>query len=229
MKLITDAYHGDGSPDWAKVKAAGVSGVWLKASDGTHDWSAWAKPQAAAAAKAGLEVGLYHWVQPLQDAKAQMQLVAHLLDTIPFTHTLGVMLDIEPTMQRNHDLWDSVGASGAAKIATQVISLLPDPSKGIQCLVYSNALWWNQRLVGKADHATQASLQSVIAARQVQAVASRYPFTTYHPFTAAQYRGHQPEQMKLLPPNRYWQFTENADLPGFGHADLTVDMTTAGL
>lgn len=62
--LIVDLSSNQGSVDFARLKKAGVGGVWMKVTEGATwddpDWVARAK----AARKAGLRVGGYHFARP---------------------------------------------------------------------------------------------------------------------------------------------------------------------
>jgi lysozyme len=62
--LVLDASSNNKEPNWNLLKKAGVSAVWLKASEGMNwrdpNFAAWRK----AANKAGLKVGAYHFARP---------------------------------------------------------------------------------------------------------------------------------------------------------------------
>ena len=62
--LIADLSSNQGSVDFARLKKAGVAGVWMKVTEGaTWEDPDWA-PRARAARKAGLRVGGYHFARP---------------------------------------------------------------------------------------------------------------------------------------------------------------------
>jgi GH25 family lysozyme M1 (1,4-beta-N-acetylmuramidase) len=60
-----DVYEGDGDIDWAKVKSDGYEYVFCKTSEG-GDWKdpSWTKERVQAIRKAGLKLGVYHFLRP---------------------------------------------------------------------------------------------------------------------------------------------------------------------
>jgi lysozyme len=62
--LIIDLSSNNAEPKWAALKRSGIEAVWLKASEGVTwrdpDFNRW----RAAAGKAGLRVGAYHFARP---------------------------------------------------------------------------------------------------------------------------------------------------------------------
>jgi GH25 family lysozyme M1 (1,4-beta-N-acetylmuramidase) len=62
--LIVDLSNNNGTPDFGRIKAAGIEGVWLKASEGVSFVDQTFHTRALAARKAGLRVGAYHFARP---------------------------------------------------------------------------------------------------------------------------------------------------------------------
>ena len=58
----------NGSVEWAKVKAAGIDYAFCKTSEG-GDWedSTWTSARVTAMRKAGVQVGVYHYLRPRRD------------------------------------------------------------------------------------------------------------------------------------------------------------------
>ena len=94
MKRIIDISHWNSPVDFAKLKAAGVDGVYIKCSDGVS----WSDPQCqnyAIAAKAqGLAVGYYHFLEPDSDWVAQANFFKVKLYSLPKSDLMPV-IDIE--------------------------------------------------------------------------------------------------------------------------------------
>ena len=66
--LLIDVSDNNQEPNWAEVKASGVIGVWIKASEGVTvdqpNFVSWRQ----AANKAGLRVGAYHFARPAEQS-----------------------------------------------------------------------------------------------------------------------------------------------------------------
>lgn len=93
--LILDLSSNQGRVDFARVKKAGVKAVWLKVSEGRT----WDDPtfhaRAAAARKAGLRVGGYHFARPdLNDPGSEAQHFARVLGKVG-RRDLRPVLDFE--------------------------------------------------------------------------------------------------------------------------------------
>lgn len=62
--LVVDLSNNNGACDFAAMKAAGISAVWLKASEGAFFKDATFHDRRVQAGKAGLRVGAYHFARP---------------------------------------------------------------------------------------------------------------------------------------------------------------------
>lgn len=93
--LLIDLSSNQGSVDFARIKKAGVTGAWLKASEGrTWNDPVWAS-RARQARAAGLRVGGYHFARPdLNSPESEAQHFARVLGTIR-RRDLRPVLDFE--------------------------------------------------------------------------------------------------------------------------------------
>lgn len=99
VKLI-DVYHGDDVIDWAKVKAAGFAGAFMKASEGINVKDASFARNWAETRKNGIVRGAYHFFRPQHDGMAQAQNLLNSMgqlqpDDLPVTCDLEVMDGID--------------------------------------------------------------------------------------------------------------------------------------
>ncbi|QHW30325.1 glycoside hydrolase [Paenibacillus rhizovicinus] len=91
---VIDVSHHQGAIDWAKVKADGVVGAMVKATEGGGSYvDPTFAANAAGAVKAGLPVGYYHYARPELNSAAQE--AAHFADKVKgmkadFPHALDV-------------------------------------------------------------------------------------------------------------------------------------------
>lgn len=93
IDTVIDISHFNGSPDWARVKAAGILGVIHKATQGSKSVDATFAAASTAIPAAGLLFGAYHFGTGDEEGSAQAQF---FLDTVkPGAHTLCV-IDYEP-------------------------------------------------------------------------------------------------------------------------------------
>lgn len=93
--LIADLSSNQGSVDFARLKRAGIKGVWLKATEGrTWDDPAFSS-RAAAARRHGLRVGGYHFARPdLNSAESEAAHFARVLGKVG-RRDLRPVLDFE--------------------------------------------------------------------------------------------------------------------------------------
>lgn len=90
---VIDISHFNGSPDWARVKAAGILGVIHKATQGAKSVDSTFAAARTAVPAVGLLWGAYHFGTGDEEGSAQAQF---FLDTVkPDAHTLCV-IDFEP-------------------------------------------------------------------------------------------------------------------------------------
>lgn len=108
-KVGIDISHHNGTIDWAAIKTAGVSFVYLKIAEGVGTPDEMAKPNAATAKRLGFKVGYYHFCRPdtrnggsvTADATAEAEEALNRMSTIT-PADLPLVLDLE---DQQH--WDS--------------------------------------------------------------------------------------------------------------------------
>src|SRR5688500_2722376 len=118
--VVVDLSHHNPEPDWVKLKAGGVVGVIMKATEGTSYVDKTFAPRRARALAAGLKVGSYHF---LKHGNAEQQML-HYLNTVKPAPGERVVIDHE----------DAAGTLG--DLLTAVETLVRQPL-GLQIAVYS--------------------------------------------------------------------------------------------
>lgn len=118
-----DISHWQGSPDFQKVRAAGVLACIMKATEGTSYRDTVCAPNTIAAQKAGIKCCTYHWLKPARfgTASKQMDFYLKTIDPVPGER---VVIDYEEAGVTLNDLLEAVQF------------LLNDPRK-LQITVYS--------------------------------------------------------------------------------------------
>lgn len=95
---VSHYQHRNGQPiDWSSVRRSGRSFAILKATEGTGLVDPWFARDWAAARRAGVVRGAYHYASPSQSADAQ---AAHVVATVGTTREAGdlpIVLDLEST------------------------------------------------------------------------------------------------------------------------------------
>jgi GH25 family lysozyme M1 (1,4-beta-N-acetylmuramidase) len=95
---VSKYQHPAGKPiDWASVKRAGQSFAFIKASGGSDRTDPWFAREWAAAGKAGLIRGAYHYADPSKDAETQAAYVVGVVGSTREANDLGIVLDLETT------------------------------------------------------------------------------------------------------------------------------------
>lgn len=93
--LILDLSNNNSEPDWKQLVQQGVTGVFLKASEGTSFTDSTFKERRVAANKVGLHVGAYHFARPDQSGAAmQAALFTDIVGKLDSTD-LKPVLDFE--------------------------------------------------------------------------------------------------------------------------------------
>jgi GH25 family lysozyme M1 (1,4-beta-N-acetylmuramidase) len=95
VDLFVDLSNNNASPDFARLKAAGVRAAILKATEGLTftdpDFQGWARSAHAA----GLDVGSYHFAHPGEDPVAQARHYLSVIEPAGTYLTLRPVLDLE--------------------------------------------------------------------------------------------------------------------------------------
>jgi GH25 family lysozyme M1 (1,4-beta-N-acetylmuramidase) len=90
--------HDTGQPiNWSAVKGSGQSFTFMKATQGTSFVDPWFAREWAAAGRAGLVRGAYHYADPTQSADAQAAFVVRTVGSTREQGNLGIALDLEST------------------------------------------------------------------------------------------------------------------------------------
>lgn len=70
--------------DWTLLKAAGIQFVFIKATQGDYHKDQLLEQHVTGARQVGMTIGLYHWADPLVDAKAQAAWFVKCTQGLPF-------------------------------------------------------------------------------------------------------------------------------------------------
>ena len=162
-----DISHWQGSPDFGKVKAAGVIAMIHKATEGTGYVDPNRAKNFVNATTAGLKCCTYHWLKP-GNAKAQ---IAHYLATIDPVPGERMVIDYEQDGCTLADLKEAVQA------------LLDDP-RGLQVTIYSGNLLKEQ--LGSTHDALLADHTDLWLAQYTTGTPT-WPTGTYPHWTLWQY------------------------------------------
>jgi len=94
MNLI-DVSNAQGKVDWVKVKAAGINGAWLKATEGVTFNDSWYASNKRQADARGIRTGAYHFARPEHNsAVAEADHFSHVIGK-PGRRDLKPVLDME--------------------------------------------------------------------------------------------------------------------------------------
>ncbi|WP_312693511.1 glycoside hydrolase family 25 protein [Caproiciproducens sp.] len=125
-----DIAHFQGNPNFAKVKAAGIRFVMLKATEGVNYIDPCFKTNAAAATAAGLPIGVYHFLRAGSVADQVRDCLAAIK---PYKITWPVAVDVEHA---------ELLALGRDKLTDMVLDFCARiKAAGYQPMVYSNYNW----------------------------------------------------------------------------------------
>ncbi len=118
-----DVSHYQGDVDWAKVKAAGISFAYAKASDGLTYVDPKYVRNIEAATKAGIAIGAYHFYEPKDDPVAQAK---HFVQTARVgSGSLPPVLDVERTPGKNDPATIAEGAKQWLEYVEQATGCRP--------------------------------------------------------------------------------------------------------
>ncbi|RWP05090.1 glycoside hydrolase family 25 protein [Mesorhizobium sp.] len=156
---VIDLSHHNPTPDWIRIRSAGVLGVIHKATEGTTYVDPQRETRLAAAKKAGLLTATYHFLRP-GDMTKQM---AHYLKTVDPVEGERMILDHEDANVSLAQLERAVGTLLASR---------PD----LQITIYSGALIKQQLGSTKSD---LGALTSLWIAQYTNAAAPTWPRQTW--------------------------------------------------
>lgn len=125
--------------DWAKVKASGRSFAFIKATGGTDRVDPWFAREWAAAGRAGMIRGAYHFADPSRPADAQAALIVSVVGTTRETNNLGIVLDLERT-----------GGLSPSKLGVWTHAFLSGVERrtGRVPIIYSGPSFWRSKMGG---------------------------------------------------------------------------------
>lgn len=136
--VVLDCYHGDAISDWQKLKAAGIRGILLKATQGSTGRDPLYKERVADAKANGFLVGAYHFLTVNASAQGQAD---NFLDVVRPQTGDGILLAVD------HETLNGRGASLAQlKGFLQIVG----EKTGRTPIIYSGNLI-KEQLAGKAD------------------------------------------------------------------------------
>ncbi len=93
---VSKYQHDDGRPiDWNAVKRSGQTFAFLKATGGSNRVDPWFTREWAAAGRAGMVRGAYHYADPSSNPEAQAALVVQTVGSTREANNLGIVLDLE--------------------------------------------------------------------------------------------------------------------------------------
>ena len=93
---VSKYQHDDGKPiDWASVKRSGQDFAFIKATGGSDRTDPWFEREWAAAGRAGMIRGAYHYADPRHSADAQAAHVVAVVGSTREANDLGIVLDLE--------------------------------------------------------------------------------------------------------------------------------------
>ncbi len=129
---VSKYQHPDGRLiDWAKVKRSGQRFAFIKATGGSDRVDPWFAREWAAAGKAGMIRGAYHFADPSRPADAQAALVVSTVGTTREANDLGIVLDLERNgglNPRQLSAWTHAFLSGVERRTGRVPIIYSGPS-----------------------------------------------------------------------------------------------------
>jgi len=105
--------------DWRRVKAAGVSGVFVKATEGAGYVNPFMRRQATGARAAGLRVGFYHFARPDRSGKSSMSADDARVEAGHFaatTHGHHTRRDLRPVL--DFEAWSPRASLSPSQLVT---------------------------------------------------------------------------------------------------------------
>ena len=133
----------NGDVDFERVHDQGVSFVYLKASEGVTFRDKKFRSNLAAARRAGLKAGAYHFFRMSRDGKQQAQLFAATVEGL--TMDLPLVIDVED-WQNDKLVRD---ADKRARLAAMVSDLR---QRGYDVMIYTNGDGYRKYVRGHFDH-----------------------------------------------------------------------------
>lgn len=202
-----DVSQFQGVIDWAAVKATGITGVIIRATDGAHYDDTTFDANIAGAHTHGMAIVVYHFARRLDGAVTQAQ---HCIARVAATGVpiVRYMLDLEqnpPGPLPLHWLDDMLVTFDSAA-----------PNR---CALYSAAYWWNPSVTNPAKYADRLF------------VAAEYPTRVPPPLNPGEWLGWAytvhptgPGTPAGFTKAAGWQFSDLGAVAGVGHPPVDCDL-----
>jgi len=181
----------DGTVDWIRVKQAGYTFAFAKATEG-ETWKAATFPRNWRQMEGvGIIRGAYHFFRPTIDAKAQAK---HFLDYVNSVDPIGVN-DLPPVIDLEHypasveQQWNSLSKPERVQRVKKWIDVI-ESEINRKPIIYTSYGFWNGWMRGVRDF-------------------SGYPLWVAH---------YTPNPQPLIPNEwdrwTFWQYSDHAEIPG---------------
>lgn len=130
-------HPGNKALDWGAIKRAGQSFAFIKATGGSDRTDPWFAREWAAAGKAGMIRGAYHYADPSRSADEQAAHVVSVVGSTREANDLGIALDLEST-----------GGLGAGQLSSWAHTFLAGVEKrtGRVPILYTYANFWHNEM-----------------------------------------------------------------------------------
>jgi GH25 family lysozyme M1 (1,4-beta-N-acetylmuramidase) len=135
---VSKYQHPQGRPiNWTAVRRSGQVFAFIKATGGSNRVDPWFKREWAAAGKAGMIRGAYHYADPSRSAVGQARLVVSVVGTTREANDLGIVLDLE-----------SSGGLGPRALGYWAHSFLREIERltGRVPIIYSAPYFWRDKM-----------------------------------------------------------------------------------
>ena len=135
---VSKYQHPRGVPiDWARVKRSGQTFAFIKATGGSDRTDPWFAREWAAAKRAGMIRGAYHYADPSHSAEAQAAHVVRVVGTTREANDLGIVLDLENS-----------GGLGPTKLALWAHTFLRSVERrtGRVPILYTAPNFWHSKM-----------------------------------------------------------------------------------
>jgi GH25 family lysozyme M1 (1,4-beta-N-acetylmuramidase) len=135
---VSKYQHPQGRPiNWTAVRRSGQVFAFIKATGGSNRVDPWFKREWAAAGRAGMIRGAYHYADPSRSAAAQAALVVSVVGSTREANDLGIVLDLE-----------SSGGLGPTRLGYWAHTFLREVERrtGRVPIIYSAPYFWRDHM-----------------------------------------------------------------------------------
>ena len=135
---VSKYQHDNGKPiNWAAAKKSGVRFAFIKATGGSNRVDPWFEREWAAAGRAGIIRGAYHYADPSHSAVEQAARVVSVVGSTREANDLGIVLDLE-----------SSGGLGPAALAKWAHTFLTQVERrtGRVPILYTYPNFWHTKM-----------------------------------------------------------------------------------